>query len=327
MNEARRIFVAGATGAIGRRVVPLLVHAGHEVIAVGRTPEKRLQLERLGARAVEVDLFDPAQVKEAIQGAEVLCNLATAVPRPDFRLLLRRSWRAMDHVRQQVSANLVEAALVTPSVQRMIQESFAPTYPDSGDAWVDEDVPPRPANYNRSVLDAEAQAERFTRAGRIGVVLRFGLFYGPGDASTLQLVDGAKRGWYPLPGRQEGYTSWVAHEDAASAVAAALGVPPGVYNIIENEPMRRRELANGIAGLLGARSPRFLPAWTAHLAGAVGETLARSLRISNRKFRGASGWEPRYRTTLDGFEAVIERRDRESTGEDLAVCKPQYGRG
>jgi 2-alkyl-3-oxoalkanoate reductase len=298
------IFVSGATGVLGRRVVPLLLEAGHEVIAVGRTPEKRRLLEQRGARAVDVDLFDAAAVRRAIEGAEVICNLATAVP-PGIRAFLPLSWRAMDRVRRQVSANLVDAALDAGTVQRVIQESFAPIYADGGDAWLDESSVVRPAPYNRSVLDAEANAERFTRAGRVGVVLRFGWLYGPGDAFTLQLVDGVRRGWFVLLGPPDGYFSWAAHDDAARAVVAALGVPAGAYNVVEDEPLRRRDLANGIARLLGVPRPRLLPRWVARYGGSVVETFARSVRISNRKLKGASGWAPRYPTILDGLEAVI----------------------
>jgi nucleoside-diphosphate-sugar epimerase len=300
-----RVFVSGATGVLGRRAVPLLLEAGHEVTAVGRTPEKRRLLEQLGARAVEVDLFNAAAVRRALEGAELICNLATAVPPPDLRVFLPWSWREMRRIRRHASANLVDAALAVGTGQRVIQESFAPIYADGGDAWLDESSVVRPARYNRSVLDAEAHADRFTRAGRVGVVLRFGLLYGPGDALALQLVNGVRRGWFPLFGRPDGYSSWAAHDDAASAVVAALGVPAGVYNVAEDEPVRRRDLANGIAQLLGVRPPRFLPRWATHFGGSLGETLARSLRVSNRKLKRVSGWTPRYGTTLEGFEAVI----------------------
>jgi len=119
---------------------------------------------------------------------------------------------------------------------------------------------------------------------------------------TLELVDGVRRGWFVLFGRPEGYFSWVSHDDAASAVVAALGIPAGIYNVVDEEPMRRRDLANGIARLLGVRPPRFFPAWAARLAGSVGATLSRSLRISNRKLERSSDWRPRYPTALDGLE-------------------------
>jgi nucleoside-diphosphate-sugar epimerase len=163
----------------------------------------------------------------------------------------------------------------------------------------------RPAHYDRSVLDAEAQAKRFTAAGRVGVVLRFGAFYGPDDPATLTFMNAIRRGWFPLPGRRSDYYSWVAHEDAAQAVVAALHVPPGTYNLVEGEPLTRGDLADGMAQLMGVPSPRFLPRWMAYLGGGLGETLARSLRISSRAFVRACGWTPRYRTMLESLAAVI----------------------
>ncbi|MBA2459183.1 MAG: NAD(P)-dependent oxidoreductase [Gemmatimonadales bacterium] len=300
-----KIFVAGATGVIGRRAVPLLLQAGHQVTAAGRDQAKLGALGRLGARAQAIDLFDPAMVHRAVEGADVVVNLATAVPPPGPGMFLAWSWHPMDRVRRLVSRNLVQAALAGGTVQRLVQESFAPIYAAAGDAWVSETSPVRPARYNRSVLDAEAQAESFTRTGRTGVVLRFGLFYGPGDQATAALLAAVRRGWFPLFGRPEAYASWIAHEDAAGAVVAALDVPAGIYNVVEDEPLSRRELADGLARLLGAGPPRFLPAWATPLGGAVGGTLARSLRISNRKLKQASGWVPRYRTGVEGMGAVI----------------------
>jgi len=301
-----RIFVTGATGVIGRRAVPLLVQAGHEVTAIGRTPEKVRFLDGLGARGVTVDLFDLPALTRAVRGAEVICNLATAVPPADIRILLRRSWRPMDRIRTLASAHIANAAIESGTVRRVVQESFAPVYAAGGDAWLDESSPVRPAPYNRSILDAEASAARFAEAKGVAVVLRFGMFYGPGDPFTRQLVASIRSGLYPLFGPPEGYSSWLAHEDAARAVLAALDVSAGTYNVIENEPMRRRDLANGLAERLGVQPPRFFPAWVASLGGAVGRTMARSLRISNAKFRNASGWSPRYRTALEGLGGIID---------------------
>jgi nucleoside-diphosphate-sugar epimerase len=310
-----RIFVTGATGVLGSRAVPLMVEAGHEISAVGRSHEKRALLERQGARAVDVDLFNLDAVRRAVRGAEIICNLATAVPPTKTRTVLPWSWHAMDRIRRHVSANLVDAALAEGTAQRVVQESFAPIYADGGDAWLDESSRVRPARYNRTALDAEANAERFTRVGRVGVVLRFGMLYGPGDGMTATLIESVRRGWFPLFGRPDAFCSWAEHEDAARAVVAALGVPAGVYNVVEDEPMRRRELANGIARRLEVRPPWLLPRWASPLGGAVGGTIARSLRVSNRKLRGASGWTPQYRTAMDGFGAIIvgERRRVESS--------------
>lgn len=311
-----RIFVTGATGVIGSRVVRALVERGEHVTAVGRSEEKRAALRGIGAEAVGVDLYDPSAVRRAVAGHDAIINLATAVPPSAARMFLPGAWREMDRVRREVSANLAHAALAGDTVGRIIQESFAPIYPDGGDAWISEDSPVRPSRYDRSVLDAEAAARRLTDRGRTGVVLRFGAFYGADDAVTRQMIDTIRRGWAPFFGRPDGYLSSVAHGDAASAVVAALDVPAGIYNVVEDEPLRRRELADGIARLIGVRPPRFLPAWTARLAGSVGEMLARSLRISNRRFARASGWSPRHRTMLDGLGAILraEREDATAAG-------------
>ncbi|HET8622588.1 MAG TPA: NAD(P)-dependent oxidoreductase [Gemmatimonadales bacterium] len=287
------VFVTGATGVVGRRVVPLLLHAGHQVTAAGRNPNKLRRLQDQGIRAEAVNLFDLAAVGRAVAGAEAIVNLATAVPPPGPRMFLPWAWRPMDRVRRKVSRNLVDAALAGETVERIVQESFAPIYADAGDTWVDETAPVRPARYNRSVLAAEDSADRFTRAGRVGVVLRFGLFYGPDDTATAALLDAVRRGWFPLPGRPQAYLSWISHDDAASAVVAALGVPAGIYNVVESAPRRRRDTADTIARRLGVRPPRFLPTWATSVAGVVGATMAKSLRISNRKLREASGWAPR----------------------------------
>ena len=303
-----RIFLTGATGALGRRVVPLLLDAGHQVTGVARSPEKRQLLERQGARAVQLDLFDVRAVRPAVKDADTVVNLATAVP-PGIRAFLPWPWHEMARIRRYVSRNLVDAALAGGAVRRIVQESFAPIYADQGDRWIDESSPVRPARYNRTALDAEANAERFSRAGRAGVVLRFGLLYGPGDRMTLQMLELVRRGWFPLFGRPEGYTSWLHHQDAATAVVAALEVPAGIYNAAENEPMRRRDLANGIAKLLDVAPPRLLPGWATLLGGVVGETLARSLRVSNRKLRAGGGWAPRYSTILEGVAAILNQAE------------------
>lgn len=300
-----RIFVAGATGVLGRYTLPLLLDAGYEVTGVARTVHKQAWLERLGARSVLLDLFDSGAVRRAVEGADVIINLATAVPNPGLGMLLPWSWRAMDGVRRQVSANLADAALAGGTARRMIQESFAPIYADGGEAWLDESAPVRALRYVRSALVAERQADRLTRAGRIGVVVRFGLLYGPDDEATAQMIEWVGRGVYPLPGGPEGYGSWVAHEDAARAIVAALSVPAGAYNVVEDQPMRRGDLGQGLARLLGTRPPRFLPTWASRFAGSVIRTLARSERVSNRKLRSVSDWTPRYPTTVEGLAAIL----------------------
>ncbi len=313
------IFVSGATGVIGRRLIPMLVEAGHRVTAVGRTPAKRSSLEREGATAIPVDLFDAAAVRRAVRGHEVVINMATHIP-PSTRTFVPGAWRQNDRVRRHISANLAVAALATGAA-RMIQESFAPIYDDAGDAWIDESGSIRIARYNRSVLDAEAAAERVTRAGAAGVVLRFAYFYGADSGFTLDMMRYARRGRAPVFGSPAGFVSSVALDDAAAAVVAALAVPAGCYNVADDRPVTRREFAETLAAALGAPAPKFFPAWVAALGGSVGELLARSQRISNAKLKAASGWAPRVPSVIEGWRLVVAeamRQDAKSDGRTAA---------
>lgn len=303
-----KIFVAGATGVVGRRVVPMLLERGWAVTAAARSAEKAKALERLGARPELVDLFDPDAAARAVEGHEAVCNLATSIPSSN-RAMLPFAWRQNDRVRRLVSRNLVEAA-VKAGAERYVQESFAPMYASGGDRWVDEHSPVSPPPHVRSAVEAEQNAKRFTESGGQGVVLRFAFFYGPDSSHTLDIVRMARMGWAAMFGSPEGYVSSVQTDDAASAVVAALKVPAGIYNVVEDEPVTKRELFAALAEALNVPPPRFLPGFFARLAGSVGETLARSLRISNRRFKEQSGWAPAYPSVREGFpELVRQLRD------------------
>jgi 2-alkyl-3-oxoalkanoate reductase len=303
-----RIFVAGATGVIGRRVIPQLVAAGHELTAVARTAEKEELLARLGAAVARIDIFDAAAARRAVAGHDAVINLATSIP-ASSRALLPGAWRQNDRVRRVASKNLVDAA-IAGGARRFVQESFAPIYPDSGDAWIDEATPVRPARYNRSVLDAESAAERFSGDGRSWVILRFAFFYGWDSGFTMDMIRYVRKGWAPALGAPSGFISSVSHDDAAAAVVAALDVPAGVYNVVDDEPLRRREFYDSLAAALGVAPPKFPPAWLARVTGSLGETLARSQRISNRKLRAASGWRPTLRSVREGWRETLNHLRR-----------------
>ena len=298
-----RVFVTGATGVVGRRAVPLLVAAGHGVTAVGRNPEKRRQLERAGATPVALDLFAPEEVRSAVAGHDAVINLATHIP-PGMRAVVPWLWRENDRVRRDASAILSQAAR-DGGVQRFVQESFAPIYPDRGDRWIDESVALEPVPFNRSVLDAECSAQAFGAEGGTGIVLRFGAFYGPDAAHVIDLIKMVRRGWAPAPGPPESFISSVSHDDAASVVVAALGAPAGTYNVVDDDPMTHREYVDSLASALGVPSPKLPPAWATWLFGSVGSLLARSLRISNAKLKQATGWQPKYPSLREGWRAVI----------------------
>jgi nucleoside-diphosphate-sugar epimerase len=301
----QRIFVTGATGVVGAHVLPLLISQGHEVTAVGRSPEKRARLQSLGARAIELDTFDVAATSRALAGITTVINLATHMPTSSFKMMLPWQWRENDMIRREGSAALVQAAL-TSGVQRFIQESFAPVYEDGGDGWITEEWPLRPAPYNRTVFDAEHAAEHFTEEGRIGIIARFASFYGP-DAMLGEMIGVVKKGYSPLPGAFNAYWSSVAHEDAATAVVALAGAPAGAYNVSDDEPLSRREYVGAIAKAVGAKQPKPMPGFLAALGGKTTELLSRSQRMSNAKLKAVSGWSPKWGSAREGIPAAIAK--------------------
>jgi nucleoside-diphosphate-sugar epimerase len=198
----------------------------------------------------------------------------------------------------------IATAAIAEGVSRMIQESFALIYPDHGDAWIDESMPVAPVSYNRSVLDAERSAQRFTASGGAGVVLRFGGLYGP-DAFLGEMLNVMRKGISPLPGDPSAFLSSLAQHDAATAVVASLEVPAGTYNIVEDEPMRRGDWTRALASAAGTPVPKPIPAWMTALGGSMLRFMARSERVSNRKFRDASGWAPKYPKASDAWGDVL----------------------
>lgn len=299
-----KVFVAGATGVVGRRVVPELARRGHSVTANVRSPAVANRISGAGVAPVTVDLFDAAAVARVVEGHDVVINLATHIPHSSWRVFVPGAWRENDRLRREASRHLADA-VVRGGARRFIQESYAPVYPDRGDAWIDERTPIAPVRYNRTVADAERSAQSVTERGGVGIVLRFGGFYGPDSPQLAEMANMVRRGWWPLPGGPDAWWSSVSHDDAASAVVAALEAPAGVYNVVDDRPMRRQEWANAFADALGVRHPRFMPAWTTHLMGSLGEMFARSLRMSNAKLRAATHWSPRYPSAADGIPAAV----------------------
>lgn len=298
-----RVFVTGATGVVGRRVVPLLATGGHEVTCAVRSRRQHAAVAELGARPVEVDLFDRARLTAALVGHDVFINLATHMPRSAWRAFLPGAWRENDHIRRD-AVPIMTAAALDARVGRFVQESFAPIYEDAGDGWIAEDARLRPVRTNRTIIDAERAVHQFTESGGVGIVLRFASFYGPDSKQLGQMVSFVRRGWGPLPGPAESFVSCVSHDDAATAVATALSLPAGIYNVADDEPLRHRDFVDALARAVGAAPPRLFPAWLTQIGGSLARMYARSLRISNMKLR-QQGWSPRYPSARDGLPAAI----------------------
>lgn len=285
-----RIFVTGATGVVGTRAVPALVAAGHEVTAVARGDAKAELVRSMGASPVVVDLFDAAAVEVAVKGHDAVAHLATNIP-PMSKAVLRGAWDTNERLRREASNHLVDAALATGATH-YVQESIAFPYADQGDAWIDEDAPTEHTGVFEGAAHAEAAAGRFAAAGGTGVALRFALFHGPGSSHVEVFNALARRRINPFVGPPESYSSFIHADDAGSAVAAALLVPSGIYNVGDDEPLTRHEAGLVVAQAVGAKPPRSAPAAVRVVLPRFARAMMKSLRISNRRFRQASGWAP-----------------------------------
>jgi nucleoside-diphosphate-sugar epimerase len=247
-------------------------------------------------------MFDRAALSECLRGHDAVVNLASSMPSM-ATFVFRRAWRPTERVRIEGSAVVVDAALAA-GVPRLVQESVSMVYPDRGGEWIDEDVEPGPYPNARANLAAEANARRFSDAGGSGIVLRLGLFYGPGARHSEQFLAMARHHVVPLIGHSESYVSSIHMVDGGAAVAAALHVPAGTYNIVDDEPLTKREYAQALALAAGKRPWVRGPGRLASLLGDRMASLTRSMRVSNRRFRESSGWQARYRSAREGWVAT-----------------------
>jgi nucleoside-diphosphate-sugar epimerase len=297
-----RVFVTGGTGAIGGHTIEALVQQGHTVTALARTPAKAAALTAQGATAVSVSLFDRSALAAAFAGHDAVVNLATAIP-PMTRWMSAKAWRNNDRVRTEGSAAVVDAALAA-GVGRVVQESVSMLYRDQGARWVDEEAPVDRYPMALGNLAAEANAHRFSQAGGTGIVVRFGWFHGPGAAHSEQLFALARRHLGLVLGPPDSYVSSIQMADAAAAVAAALHAPAGTFNIVDDQPLTKREYAEALARAAGTTMWLRGPGRAGLLFGDRLTSLTRSLRVSNARFRTATGWAPRYPSAREGWIAT-----------------------
>jgi nucleoside-diphosphate-sugar epimerase len=281
MNE---IVITGSTGVIGRRAVREVLAAGHHVTGVTRSARGRERLEGLGAGAVEAEVFDEASLRRAFDGADAVINVLTHVPSPD-RMADRSAWEENDRIRSEASAVIARAAKAA-GVRRLVQESIAFVYADGGDAWLDEEAPVAGGGLATSALAAERNVRELFDGE--AVVLRFGVFMGPDSESTLAALETGRSGVSIAAGPPGAYRPTVLLDDAAAAIAAALRVPPGTYNVADADPATNAEIDAALAAAVGGEALRVVERpWEG--------PLARSLRVSSRRLREASGWAPSLR--------------------------------
>jgi nucleoside-diphosphate-sugar epimerase len=292
-----KVFVAGATGVLGRRAVRELVRAGHQVTGVARSEEKAALVRSLGATPARLDdLFDADAVRAAVAGHDAVVNLATHVP-PPSSAALPGAWAEHERIRDEGARNLVDAANAT-GASVYVQESLAFVYEDGGDAWLDESTPLIPGRVADAVRAAEEHTARFE--GR-GVVLRFGQFYAA-DASQLETaIRLARRGASLYIGNGDGYAPMIAADDAATAVVAALDAPAGVYNVCDDEPLTRRDSDAALAAAVGVKRLVRAPA----VGGGSMALFKLSNRPTNARFKAATGWAPRWPSVREGFVTMV----------------------
>jgi nucleoside-diphosphate-sugar epimerase len=308
-----RVFVAGATGALGRHLVPGLVAAGHEVTATTRTPGKVARLREAGAEPVVVDGLDREAMLAAVRaaGPEVIVHQMTALADVRSRNIRNpdKMGAATIELRTRGTDNLLAAAAQT-GTRRVIAQSVAGFYePSGGPVKTEEDPlasrPPSPSAA-RALAAIKCIEKTVPLEAPEGIVLRYGGFYGPG--ATEMLLDAVRKRRVPLIGGGTGIWSFIEITDAAAATLAAVDRgAPGVYNVVDDDPAPVAEWLPYLAKVAGAKPPLRVPAWLVRLvAGAFVVAQMTSARgSSNEKARKELGWEPRYASWREGFRAWV----------------------
>jgi nucleoside-diphosphate-sugar epimerase len=316
-----RVFVAGASGAIGLRLVPQLIEKGHDVVGTYRKPAHGERVEALGAQAVQLDLLDGQAVLEAVASAapDAIAHEATALGDVTFSRDFDGAFAATNRLRTEGTDNLLAAARAA-GVPRFVAQSYASAiYERQGGPVKTEDDPldAHPVPAMRKSLEAMRYLdETVTAAG--GLALRYGGFYG---ADNDGLVEPVRKRQFPIVGDGGGMTSFIHLDDAAAATVLALERgEPGAYNIVDDEPAPARDWLPVFAEALGAKPPRHVPRWLARLfAGQLAVVMGTATRgASNAKAKRELGWTLRYPTWREGFFAAYQ---------DAAASKPAEGGG
>jgi nucleoside-diphosphate-sugar epimerase len=306
------IFIAGATGVLGRATVPRLVAAGHTVRGAARSEDKAAQLRAQGAEPVTVDLFDPESVRRAVDGCEVAIHMATSIP-PLSKGWRTSAWKTNDRLRREGTRILADVSR-DQGVKRLVKESVCFFYVPRGAEWIDENSPIDEQPFSASSLEAERTAVGFGDGDRVGIALRFGLFYSADARATEENLSVARRGIGPMIGRAESYQPSIHVDDAAAAIVAALGAPSGYYNVAD-EPITKGEWNDAFAEVFGLdKKLRETPKAVLKAGGKKMVVLAGGRRVSSQKFRAATGWEPQYANAAIGLKTVAAEWKQRNSG-------------
>jgi 2-alkyl-3-oxoalkanoate reductase len=308
-----KIFVAGASGALGRQLVPLLADAGHEVVGTTTSQQKLDTLGALGAQPVVLDLLDAEAVGGAISEAEpeVVVHEATALSGigGNFRKF-DETFAQTNRLRTEGTDNLLAAALAV-GARKLVAQSYAGwTFAREGEAVKDEDaaLDPAPASNAKETIAAIGYLEERVVAAKEldGIVLRYGGFYGPGTsfAEDGESLEAIRKRAFPIVGGGGGMASFIHVEDAARATFAAIERGRrGIYNIVDDDPAPASAWLPYAASVVGAKPPRHVPFWLGKLF--AGEMLATMMvdgrGASNAKAKRELDWHPLYPSWREGF--------------------------
>ena len=303
-----RVFVAGASGAIGRRLIPQLIDAGHDVIGTHNSPASAELLRTLGAKPVKLDLLDARAVREVVLDSEpeVIVHEATALANVEFGRNMDKVTAKTSELRTKGTDALLAAAREA-GVRRFVAQSVASfsRYAREGGPVKTEDDPldpTPPKNFGRSAA-AMAHLEQAV-ADFGGIALRYGAFYGAANDGT---IDPVRKRQFPIVGDGGGIWSWIHLDDAAAATVLALDHDgAAIYNVVDDDPAPVREWLPVLARALDAKPPRRVPTWLARLlAGEAVTVMSTEARgASNAKAKRELGWAPRYPSWRTGFKAV-----------------------
>ena len=314
-----RVFVIGASGAIGNRLVPQLIDRGHDVIGTSRSPRHAERVRALGARPIVLDLLDPRAVRKAVLETEpeAIVNEATALADVQFSKNLDRSFVQTNRLRTEGTDALLAAAREA-GVSRIVAQSFASLrYVREGGPVKTEDDPLDPVPIEGMHETSAAMNyldEVVTAAG--GIALRYGAFYG---ADNDALIEPVRKRQFPIVGDGGGVSSFIHLDDAAAATVLALEHDgPAIYNIVDDEPAPVREWLPVLAEAIGAKPPRHFPVWLARMfAGELGVMMGTEVRgASNAKAKRELGWTLRYPSWRQGFAEVYAK------GEEAEQTEP-----
>ncbi|HEY7731289.1 MAG TPA: NAD(P)-dependent oxidoreductase [Gaiellaceae bacterium] len=299
-----RVFVAGASGALGSRLVPQLIDAGHDVVGTHNSPQSAELIRTLGARPVLVDLLDARAVRKAVLESEpeAIVHEATALTNATFSRSLDKTLAKTNELRTKGTDALLAAAREA-GARRVVAQSFAPyRYAREGGPVKTEADPlePNPPPNTQRTWAAMAYLEDAV-TGFGGIALRYGAFYG---AANDAMIEPVRKRRFPIIGDGGGIFPWIHLEDAASATVLALDHEgPAIYNVVDDEPAPVREWLPVLAQALGAKPPRRLPTWLARLlAGEAAVVMGTEIRgASNEKAKRELGWTLRYPSWRQGF--------------------------